>query len=289
MQEAVGDRAAHLAARRRTAEPGGLARPDRPAAGDRPAAAAYPGTPAGRRAGRRIPRSGPPMADRPGDERLPMLFGCCHPALTVEARLALTLRAVVGMTTTADRPGLPGARADDGPAAGPGQAQDHPGGHPVRHSRSMEDLPPRLDDVLTVIYLSYNAGYLDPSPAGRELTDDAVWLAELVGPGAAGAGRGLGVAVPADLPVLAYAGPVRPSGTAGPARGSGPDAAGTGWRSPARTAIWSRPPSLRRPGRLPAAGGAGRLPRERSDLGGDGLAADPHSLRHAASGSTRRR
>ncbi len=34
-----------------------------------------------------------------GDERLPMLFGCCHPALSVEARLALTLRAVVGMTT----------------------------------------------------------------------------------------------------------------------------------------------------------------------------------------------
>jgi predicted RNA polymerase sigma factor len=38
-------------------------------------------------------------AQRTGDERLPMLFGCCHPALGVEARLALTLRAVVGMTT----------------------------------------------------------------------------------------------------------------------------------------------------------------------------------------------
>ena len=33
------------------------------------------------------------------DERVPMLFGCCHPALAVEARLALTLRAVVGLTT----------------------------------------------------------------------------------------------------------------------------------------------------------------------------------------------
>ena len=30
-----------------------------------------------------------------------------------------------------------------------------------------DDLAPRLDDVLTVIYLAYNAGYLDPSPAGR--------------------------------------------------------------------------------------------------------------------------
>ena len=33
------------------------------------------------------------------DERIPMLFGCCHPALAVEAQLALMLRAVVGLTT----------------------------------------------------------------------------------------------------------------------------------------------------------------------------------------------
>ena len=31
----------------------------------------------------------------------------------------------------------------------------------------LDQLAPRLDDVLTVIYLTYNAGYLDPSPAGR--------------------------------------------------------------------------------------------------------------------------
>ena len=45
------------------------------------------------------PSSGVGAGHRTGDERLPMLFGCCHPALSVEARLALTLRAVVGMTT----------------------------------------------------------------------------------------------------------------------------------------------------------------------------------------------
>jgi RNA polymerase sigma-70 factor (ECF subfamily) len=43
-----------------------------------------------------------------------------------------------------------------------------------------DQLGSRLDDVLTVIYLAYNAGYLDPSLAGRELSDDALWLAELV-------------------------------------------------------------------------------------------------------------
>jgi RNA polymerase sigma-70 factor (ECF subfamily) len=44
----------------------------------------------------------------------------------------------------------------------------------------LDELAPRLDDVLTVIYLAYNAGYLDRSAAGTALTEDAVWLAELV-------------------------------------------------------------------------------------------------------------
>ena len=125
------------------------------------------------------PTVGLPPTDRPGDERLPMLFGCCHPALSVEARLALTLRAVLGMST----PQI--ARAFLVPE--PTMAQ-----RLVRAKRKItqagipfaipgpDDLAPRLDDVLTVVYLSYNAGYLDPSPAGRELTEDAVWLAELV-------------------------------------------------------------------------------------------------------------
>ena len=41
----------------------------------------------------------PPSEPTDVDERLPLIFGCCHPALAVEARLALTLRAVVGLTT----------------------------------------------------------------------------------------------------------------------------------------------------------------------------------------------
>src|SRR5215210_3725776 len=120
-----------------------------------------------------------PPTERPGDERLPMLFGCCHPALSVEARLALTLRAVVGMST----PQI--ARAFLVPE--PTMAQ-----RLVRAKRKitqagipfaipeLDELAPRLYDVLTVIYLSYNAGYLDPSAAGTALTEDAVWLAELV-------------------------------------------------------------------------------------------------------------
>ncbi|HWI01255.1 MAG TPA: sigma factor, partial [Propionibacteriaceae bacterium] len=105
-----------------------------------------------------------PVTDRPGDERLPMLFGCCHPALTVETRVALTLRAVVGVSTPqiasaflvpestmAQR--LVRAKRKITQAGIPFAIPDH------------DQLGSRLDDVLTVIYLAYNAGYLDPSPA----------------------------------------------------------------------------------------------------------------------------
>ena len=65
------------------------------------------------------------------DERLELIFTCCHPALAIEAQVALTLRTLGGLTHRRDRPRLPGARADDGPAAGAGQAQDQGRRHPV--------------------------------------------------------------------------------------------------------------------------------------------------------------
>lgn len=111
------------------------------------------------------------------DERIAMLFGCCHPALRVEARLALMLRAVVGLTTQQI------ARAFLVPEATLAQRL-------VRAKRKITavgirfDLPTgaeraaRLDDVLTAIYLTYNAGYL--STVDHALADDAIWLAELV-------------------------------------------------------------------------------------------------------------
>jgi RNA polymerase sigma factor (sigma-70 family) len=113
------------------------------------------------------------------DERLPMLFGCCHPALSVEARLALTLRAVLGMTTANI------ARAFLLPEATVAQRL-------VRAKRKIvsagipftipegHDLAERLDDVLTVILLTYNDGYLSAASDRSGSPADAVWLAELV-------------------------------------------------------------------------------------------------------------
>lgn len=116
---------------------------------------------------------------RIGDERLPMLFGCCHPALSAEARLALTLRAVVGMTTEQIASAFLVPEATMAQRLVRAKRKITNAGIPFSVPEAA-DLAPRLDDVLTVIYLSYNAGYLEPSASGRELSEDAIWLAELV-------------------------------------------------------------------------------------------------------------
>jgi RNA polymerase sigma factor (sigma-70 family) len=125
------------------------------------------------------PTAGARSGHRTGDERLPMLFGCCHPALRVEARLALTLRAVVGMTTTQIASAFLVPEATMAQRLVRAKRKITGAGIPFSIPEAA-DLAPRLDDVLTVIYLSYNAGYLEPSASGRELSDDAIWLVELV-------------------------------------------------------------------------------------------------------------
>jgi RNA polymerase sigma factor (sigma-70 family) len=125
------------------------------------------------------PSSGVRAGHRMGDERLPMLFGCCHPALSAEARLALTLRAVVGMTTQQIASAFLVPEATMAQRLVRAKRKITHAGIPFSIPEAA-DLAPRLDDVLTVIYLSYNAGYLEPSASGRELSEDAIWLAELV-------------------------------------------------------------------------------------------------------------
>jgi RNA polymerase sigma-70 factor (ECF subfamily) len=121
-----------------------------------------------------VPESGAMLA---ADDRLAMLFACCHPALAADVRVPLSLRAVVGMTTAQL------ARAFLVPE--PTMAQ-----RLVRAKRKIvaagipfavpEDgrLADRLDDVLTAIAVAYDARYLDPASAA--VAEDAIWLAELV-------------------------------------------------------------------------------------------------------------
>ncbi len=116
------------------------------------------------------------------DDRLRLLFTCCHPALNREAQVALTLRTIGGLETSEV------ARAFIVPEATIAQRL-------VRAKRKIRDaripyrvpdaaeLPARLDEVLSVLYLVFNEGYLATSgdaPERRDLARDAEWLTSLV-------------------------------------------------------------------------------------------------------------
>jgi RNA polymerase sigma-70 factor (ECF subfamily) len=116
------------------------------------------------------------------DDRLRLIFVCCHPALPSEARAALTLREVCGLTTEEI------ARAFL--ATAPTVAQRIVRAKAkIRDARipyevpSQADLPDRLDTVLQVVYLVFNEGY--SASAGTSLTrpdlaDEAIRLGRLL-------------------------------------------------------------------------------------------------------------
>jgi RNA polymerase sigma-70 factor (ECF subfamily) len=116
------------------------------------------------------------------EERLGLLFGCCHPALAPSSRLALTLRAVLGLTTAEI------ARATFEPEATVAQrisrAKRKIGAAAIPLKvPELAELPARLDIVLTVVATAYNEAYLatgGPDPTRRDLAEDATWLAGVV-------------------------------------------------------------------------------------------------------------
>ena len=115
------------------------------------------------------------------DERLRLIFTCCHPALPRQAQIALTLRVVCGLTTaqiaraflvheTTMAQRITRAKQKITEARIPYRIPAH------------DELGPRLTEVLAVIYLLFNEGYLSTAERAqaRDLVDDAEWLVSLL-------------------------------------------------------------------------------------------------------------
>jgi RNA polymerase sigma-70 factor (ECF subfamily) len=101
------------------------------------------------------------------DDRLRLIFTCCHPALPPEAQIALTLREVCGLTTEQIARAFLAAPSTLAQRIVRGKAKIRAAGIPYQVP-SREDLPERLDTVLHVIYLVFNEGYTASS--GETLT-----------------------------------------------------------------------------------------------------------------------
>ncbi|MFI0480433.1 RNA polymerase sigma factor [Actinomadura sp. 9N215] len=128
------------------------------------------------------PREWTPDPSGVADDRLRLIFTCCHPALPIEARVALTLRTLLGLTT--------GEIARAFLVAEPAMAQ-----RLVRAKRKIRDaripyrvppahlLPGRTTSVLGVVYLLFNEGYAateGPDPMRVDLCAEAIRLARVL-------------------------------------------------------------------------------------------------------------
>ncbi|MGW0733166.1 RNA polymerase sigma factor [Streptomyces sp. NPDC002851] len=115
------------------------------------------------------------------DERLRLIFTCCHPALTQEAQIALTLRVVCGLTTAQIARAFLVRESTVAQRITRAKRKITEAGIPYRVPGD-EELGGRLAQVLAVIYLLFNEGYLSTAEQAqsRDLVDDAEWLAALL-------------------------------------------------------------------------------------------------------------
>jgi RNA polymerase sigma factor (sigma-70 family) len=115
------------------------------------------------------------------DERLRLIFTCCHPALPRQAQIALTLRVVCGLTTAQIARAFLVHETTMAQRITRAKQKITDARIPYRIPAD-DELGPRLTEVLAVIYLLFNEGYLSTAERAqsRDLVDDAEWLASLL-------------------------------------------------------------------------------------------------------------
>ena len=117
------------------------------------------------------------------DDRLRLIFTCCHPALAMDARVALTLRMVGGLTVPEIARAFLVAESAMGQRITRAKAKIKAARIPYRVP-SAGDLPARVSGVLAVLFLVFNEGYLasgpDTDPIRHDLTTEAIRLTRLI-------------------------------------------------------------------------------------------------------------
>lgn len=117
------------------------------------------------------------------DERLRLIFTCCHPALASEARVALTLRLVAGLTVPEIARAFLVQEAAMGQRITRAKAKIKAARIPYRVPAA-DDLPARVSGVLAVLFLVFNEGYLasgpDTDPVRPDLTAEAIRLTRMI-------------------------------------------------------------------------------------------------------------
>ena len=116
------------------------------------------------------------------DEQLSLLLGCCHPALNLEAQVALTLRLVAGLTTDQIARAFLTEEATMGKRITRAKAKVRDAGIPFRPV-DREILVDRVNAVRHVVYLIFTAGHSSQSDdefVRGDLCDEALWLATLL-------------------------------------------------------------------------------------------------------------
>ncbi len=117
------------------------------------------------------------------DDRLRLIFTCCHPALSMEARVALTLRMLGGLTAAEIARAFLVQEITMGQRITRAKTKIRVARIPYR-TPSVEELPGRVSGVLAVLFLIFNEGYLatgpEHDPIRADLTAEAIRLTRLI-------------------------------------------------------------------------------------------------------------